>query len=79
MSRVTPKGQRELARGVPGDKVAAPLLAWFDRAGRKNLPWQQDRILKNYPLQHTVTTSDRQRAIVNSRRSEGESGDYRIH
>jgi A/G-specific adenine glycosylase len=24
-------------------KVAAPLLAWFDRAGRKHLPWQQDR------------------------------------
>jgi len=23
-------------------QVAAPLLAWFDRAGRKNLPWQQD-------------------------------------
>ena len=22
--------------------VAAPLLAWFDRAGRKHLPWQQD-------------------------------------
>lgn len=22
---------------------AAPLLAWFDRAGRKHLPWQQDR------------------------------------
>jgi A/G-specific adenine glycosylase len=43
VSRVTPKGQRELARGVPGDKVAAPLLAWFDRAGRKHLPWQQDR------------------------------------
>jgi A/G-specific adenine glycosylase len=40
---VTPKGQRELARGVPGRSVAAPLLAWFDRAGRKHLPWQQDR------------------------------------
>src|SRR5262245_66159985 len=23
--------------------IAAPLLAWFDRAGRKHLPWQQDR------------------------------------
>ena len=22
--------------------VASPLLAWFDRAGRKHLPWQQD-------------------------------------
>jgi A/G-specific adenine glycosylase len=22
--------------------VAAPLLAWFDRSGRKHLPWQQD-------------------------------------
>jgi A/G-specific adenine glycosylase len=22
--------------------LAAPLLAWFDRAGRKHLPWQQD-------------------------------------
>jgi A/G-specific adenine glycosylase len=39
---VTPKGQRTLARGVPRDAVAAPLLAWFDRAGRKHLPWQQD-------------------------------------
>jgi A/G-specific adenine glycosylase len=25
-----------------GERVAAPLLAWFDRAGRKHLPWQQD-------------------------------------
>ena len=23
--------------------VAEPLLAWFDRAGRRHLPWQQDR------------------------------------
>ena len=23
--------------------IAEPLLAWFDRAGRKNLPWQQNR------------------------------------
>jgi A/G-specific adenine glycosylase len=36
-----PEGQRTLARGIPGD-FAAPLLAWFDRAGRKHLPWQQD-------------------------------------
>jgi A/G-specific adenine glycosylase len=28
---------------VTPPKVAAPLLAWFDRAGRKHLPWQQDR------------------------------------
>lgn len=26
----------------PRAHVAAPLLAWFDRAGRKHLPWQQD-------------------------------------
>jgi A/G-specific adenine glycosylase len=40
---VTPEGQRAApARGVPGDSVAAALLAWFDRAGRKHLPWQQD-------------------------------------
>ena len=24
------------------ESFAAPLLAWFDRAGRKHLPWQQD-------------------------------------
>ena len=36
-----PQGQRTLARGAPRD-LAAPLLAWFDRAGRKHLPWQQD-------------------------------------
>jgi A/G-specific adenine glycosylase len=29
-----------LTRGDP--RVAGPLLAWFDRAGRKHLPWQQD-------------------------------------
>ncbi len=39
---MTPKGQRTLARGDPGWNVAEPLLAWFDRAGRKHLPWQQD-------------------------------------
>ena len=37
------EGQRKLAREIPRDLVAAPLLAWFDRAGRKHLPWQQDR------------------------------------
>lgn len=36
------EGQRTLAREIPRDFVAAPLLAWFDRAGRKHLPWQQD-------------------------------------
>jgi A/G-specific adenine glycosylase len=36
------EGQRTLAREIPRDGVAEPLLAWFDRAGRKHLPWQQD-------------------------------------
>jgi A/G-specific adenine glycosylase len=36
------EGQRMLARGIPREPMGAPLLAWFDRAGRKHLPWQQD-------------------------------------
>jgi A/G-specific adenine glycosylase len=36
------KGRRTLPREIPGDSVALPLLAWFDRAGRKHLPWQQE-------------------------------------
>src|SRR3954466_10099464 len=24
-------------------EIAQPLLGWFDRSGRKHLPWQQDR------------------------------------
>ena len=36
------EGKRMLTRGIPREAVAAPLLAWFDRAGRKHLPWQRD-------------------------------------
>ncbi len=28
---------------IPAGGFAADLLAWYDRAGRKDLPWQQDR------------------------------------
>ncbi len=39
---MTTEAQRALARRSSPESVAAPLLAWFDRAGRKHLPWQQD-------------------------------------
>lgn len=34
---------RQPARGLADDEVAARLLAWFDRHGRVDLPWQHPR------------------------------------
>src|SRR6185503_14883531 len=44
VSRMMTEGQAQSTppRGIPRDEVAAPLLAWFDRAGRKHLPWQRN-------------------------------------
>jgi len=51
--------------------------AMFHRFGGILNPWL-DRILKDSPLQLAVTTSDRQRAIVNSQPGNGETGEWRI-
>jgi A/G-specific adenine glycosylase len=39
---MTQQSKSEVAQRTSQDLVATPLLAWFDRAGRKHLPWQQD-------------------------------------
>src|SRR5262245_36275840 len=71
--------------GLPIRPTQSRFVSWEDLT-RENIillghneanPWL-DRILKNYPLQLAVTTSDRQRAIVNSRPGDGESGEWRI-
>ena len=42
MSNAKPKPAPAVSASRPGE-ISTPLLAWFDRFGRKNLPWQQDR------------------------------------
>lgn len=42
MSNAKPK-LATAANAPSASDIAAPLLAWFDRSGRKHLPWQQNR------------------------------------
>jgi A/G-specific adenine glycosylase len=37
------KLKHPMAVSPPAQDIATPLLSWFDRSGRKHLPWQQSR------------------------------------